>query len=149
MCIHGNSAGACSRGRLCTSIYESASTLLSLSDNCFEDRQAIPEDQKGTRSDCRAILYCYQGDLFLDVESERQRIAEELGLLSLPGHVSGRVCTRVIVSPCKRCHQTWPLVAAVKPPATSRMRHLSRWLVCSTRQPLHLCQDGGKLSRAT
>ena len=68
---------------------------------------------------------------------------------SIPGHVSGRVCTRVIVSPCKRCHQTWPLVAAVKPPATSRMRHLSRWLVRSTRQLLRLCQDGGKLSRAT
>ena len=67
----------------------------------------------------------------------------------VPGHVSGRVCTRVIVSPCKRCHQTWPLVAAVKPPATSRMRHLSRWLVPSTRQLLRLCQDGGKLSRAT
>ena len=69
--------------------------------------------------------------------------------LHVPGHVSGRVCTRVIVSPCKRCHQTWPLVAAVKPPATSIMRHLSRWLVPSTGQLLRLCQDRCKLSRAT
>ena len=34
----------------------------------------------------------------------------------IPGHVSGRVCMRVMVSPCKWCHQTWPLVAAISPP---------------------------------